>query len=118
VLLQLYNNTISLLATRPYYYIADGLGSIVKLTDSVGNMVNEYVYDSFGNTEGITNPYTYTTREWDAESGLYYYRIRYYDPGTARFLTQDPMGFSQGTNFYTYTRNNPIIYRPTWFGSL
>jgi RHS repeat-associated protein len=97
-----------------YYYVTDALGSIVALTDDAGVVVNEYIYDSFGNmvykVEGVTNPYTYTGREWDAESSLYYYRIRYYDPGTGRFLNQDPLGFSQGPNFYTYTGNNPTLF--------
>lgn len=59
-----------------------------------------YDYDSFGNfevaVEGIDNPYTYIGREHDAESGLYYYRARHYDPSTGRFLQQDPLGFAAG----------------------
>jgi RHS repeat-associated protein len=105
-----------------YYFITDALGSTIKVVDTSGDTVNEYVYDSFGNmvskTEGVTNYYTYTGREWDAESDLYYYRMRYYDPAMGRFLNQDPMGFSQGPNFYTYTRNNPTIYTDSfglWF---
>jgi len=86
-----------------YYYIADGLGSIVKLVDASGNVVNEYVYDSFGNmvskAEIVENPYRYTAREYDVESGLYYYRMRYYDSISGRFLNQDPVGFFQGQTF-------------------
>jgi RHS repeat-associated protein len=80
---------------QSYYYVADGLRSIVKLVDTVGTVVNNYVYDSFGNmvekTEGVTNPYTYTAREFDAESGLYYYRARYYNAKIGRFLSEDPV---------------------------
>jgi YD repeat-containing protein len=57
------------------YYHADGLGSVTSLTDSNANTVATYVYDSFGNTtpkEGIFNPYRYTGREQDPETGLYY----------------------------------------------
>jgi RHS repeat-associated protein len=97
-----------------YYYVADALGSIVKLVDAAGNVVNSYVYDSFGNivqkTEGIANPYTYTGREYDAESGLYYYRFRYYDASVGRFLSEDPIGFAGGINFYTYVGNNPLNF--------
>ena len=79
---------------------ADHQGSIRAITDSAGTVVNDYDYDSFGNfevaIEGIDNPYTYTGREHDAESGLYYYRARHYDPNTGRFLQQDPLGFAAG----------------------
>jgi RHS repeat-associated protein len=95
-----------------YYYVADGLGSIVKLVDAAGATVNNYVYDSFGNmlekTEGVANPYTYTAREYDAESGLYYYRFRYYDTETGRFLSEDPL--MSGPNAYAYVGNSPLNF--------
>ena len=92
------------------YYHADGLGSITSLTDSAGNLAASYVYDSFGNltasTASSTNPFLYTARELDSETGLYYYRARYYDPVAGRFLSQDPIGFFGGINFYAYVRGN------------
>jgi RHS repeat-associated protein len=108
---------------QSYYYIADGLGSIVKLMDTAGTVVNNYTYDAFGNivekTEGVANPYTYTAREYDAESGLYYYRFRYYDAKIGRFLSEDPIGFWAGVNFYVYVGNNPINWiDPFGFHSL
>jgi hypothetical protein len=39
---------------------------------------------------------------------LSYYRARYYDPWVGRFLTEDPLGFVVGQNFYTYVSNTPI----------
>jgi RHS repeat-associated protein len=51
--------------------------------------------------------YAYTAREWDPEIGLYYYRARYYDPKVGRFLSEDPIGFSGGLNFYAYADNTP-----------
>ena len=54
--------------------------------------------------------YTYTGREFDAESGLFYCRARYYDPATGRFLQEDPIGFSGGLNFYAGMRGNPSSY--------
>jgi RHS repeat-associated protein len=78
-----------------YYYHADGLGSIVGLTDVGGSMIKKYAYDSFGNVKpqraGIGRPYTYTAREYDHETGLYFYRARYYDPKVGRFLSRDPV---------------------------
>ena len=95
------------------YYHADGLGSVTSLTGSTGQTVSTYTYDSFGNTtptEGIFNPYRYTAREQDQETGLYYYRARYYDPSIGRFISEDPIGFKGGKNFYTYVRNNPARF--------
>ena len=78
-------------ATDTYYYHADGLGSITAMTDTTGKIVQAYEYDSFGNLHdnmnAIKQPYTYTGREWDKETGLYYYRARYYDPVVGRFIS-------------------------------
>jgi len=52
----------------------------------------------------------FTGREWDPETGLYYYRARYYDPKIGRFISEDPIGFAAGTNFYNYVENNPVRY--------
>ena len=82
------------LTGQSIYYTFDGLGSVVELTDGSGNVVESYKYDSFGNIEtppATGNPYTYTGREYDSESGLYYYRARYYDPAIGRFITADPI---------------------------
>jgi RHS repeat-associated protein len=78
-----------------YYYHADGLGSIVALTDSSGKVVQDYEYDSFGNLKDqknrIKQPYTFTGREWDKQTALYYYRARYYHPEIGRFISFDPI---------------------------
>jgi RHS repeat-associated protein len=96
-----------------YYYHADGLGSITHITDATGSIVQSYVYSAFGEivaqAGGLANPYTYTSREYDPESGLYYYRARYYDTKIGRFLQTDPIGFGGGdVNLYVYVQNNPI----------
>ncbi len=76
-------------------------------------MANSYVYDSYGRTltvfESAPQPFTYTGRELDSESGLYYYRARYFDPQTGRFISEDPIGFAgRDSNLYRYVINNPI----------
>lgn len=97
---------------KTYYYHADGLGSIVALTDYKGKLAQDYQYDSFGNLHDQMNrvkqPYTYTGREWDRETGLYYYRARYYDAQVGRFISEDPIGFEGGVNQFSYALNNPL----------
>lgn len=97
------------------YYHTDGLGSIIDLTDTNGAVVLSYIYDSFGNIEqqigNVVNPYTYTGREIDTETGLYYYRARYYDSIISRFINEDPIGFGGGdNNFYRYVQNDPVNF--------
>jgi len=43
-----------------------------------------------------------------------YYRARYYDQNTARFLTEDSIGFNGGANFYSYVYNEPTDYSDPW----
>jgi RHS repeat-associated protein len=92
------------------YYHADGLGSVTSLSSAAGSIANTYTYDSFGkltaSTGSLVNPFRYTARETDTETGLYYYRARYYDPNAGRFLSEDPIAFSGGPDFYAYVRNN------------
>jgi RHS repeat-associated protein len=94
------------------YYSADGLGSVTSLTNSSGAAAETYTYDSFGkvtaSTGSLVNPFQYTGRESDPETGLYYYRARYYDPQTGRFVKEDPIQFGSGDyNFYGYVGNDP-----------
>ena len=110
-----------------YFYLTDGLGSITELTDSNGELVQSYLYDSFGNVKifdaagaeidpssGIMNPYTYTGQTLDPESGLYHYEARYYNPTIGRFLQQDPIlvitSNSQSIHPYAIVRNNPTNF--------
>ena len=56
------------------------------------------------------NPYTFTGRRLDDESGIYYYRNRYYHAQLGRFVSRDPVGFQDGMNLYQYTRSNSIRF--------
>ncbi len=95
-----------------YFYHQDGLGTVTDLTDSAGVTAKSYAYDAYGNileSPGtLEQPYTYTGREFDSESGLYYYRARSYDSTAGRFLEKDPIGLSGGINLYTYVKDNPV----------
>lgn len=112
-----------------YYYLKDILGSITDVADGSGNILQKYEYSSFGKVLSIKNSsdfdislnpvlntsYTYTGREHESETGLYYYRARYYDPNTGRFLQQDPdpgklRSPATVINRYIYVQNNPAAY--------
>jgi len=109
------------------YFHADGLGSVTSLSNAAGSIANTYTYDSFGkltaSTGSLVNPFRYTARESDTETGLYYYRARYYDQVGGRFNSEDPIGFRAGPNFYRYVNNNPTTLAdpfglqedPNWF---
>lgn len=97
-----------------YDYLADGLGSVTSLSTASRTLINSYSYDSFGkvtaSTTGIANPFRYTGREFDQETGLYYYRARYYDSTVGRFLSEDPIEFDGGPNSYAYVGNSPTNF--------
>ena len=95
-----------------YYYHFDALGSVVALTNSSGNTVEVYEYSVFGQV-GASDPnhpnrFMFTGREFDKETGLYYYRARYYNPQIGRFLQTDPVGYGAGMNVYGYCGNSPV----------
>jgi RHS repeat-associated protein len=103
---------------KTYYYHADRLGSVTHLTDEQGQVVATYDYDAFGKTRerhgSIQNPFTFTGRELDSSTGLYYYRARYYDAILGRFLSADPaaprMEEPLALNPYLYVKNDPIRF--------
>ncbi len=124
-------------------FAVDGLGSVVALRSETPGVqrtalvAERYTYDSFGTltltgpgpdglmdtADDVTlpqsaygNPYAFTGREFDPESGLYYSRARYYDPQTGRFLQADPVFH---LNPYPYVDNNPINFTdPTGHNAL
>jgi RHS repeat-associated protein len=110
------NGNGSLEKNAQLFYQADVLGSITELTNASGQVVQSYVYEAFGGlvqqVGTVPNPYAYTGWEMDPESGLHYYRTRYYDPAIGRFLQEDPVQneLTQPStlNLYAYVRNNPI----------
>ena len=100
------------------YYLYNGHADVVKLVNTSGSLVNEYDYDIFGNTlletESRPNPYRYAGYYYDTETRYYYLNARYYDPKTARFITEDSFyGYYDdplSLNLYTYCHNDPVNY--------
>lgn len=102
-----------------YFYHSNALGSVAAITDAAGMVVERYRYDAYGSpeimdaafiplaTSSISNPYLFTGRRWDVETGNYYYRARYYNPVSGRFLQRDPLGYVDGMNLYEYVKSNP-----------
>ena len=110
------------------YYHHNSLGSVMAVTDSAGNVVEGYTYSPYGEvtiTDGagsptpgnvtlVEQPFMFTGRRWDFEegSGLYYYRLRYYDPEAGRFVSRDPLGLwgdaAQMGNGQNYCASDPV----------
>jgi RHS repeat-associated protein len=103
---------------KKYYYLFDGLGSIVGMTDSTGSDVNRYVYDPYGNIisqqeqSGFFNLFKFADGQYRSSTGLYKFGERYYDPTLGRWTQQDPVGGSLGdltsANRYVYAGDDPV----------
>ena len=94
-------------------------GDVIALLDAEGSIAESYRYSAFG--EGViwqqdqqipasrlNNPWQYCAKRLDAETGLYYFGRRYYDPNHGRFLNHDPKGFVDSLNLYAFVHNNPL----------
>jgi RHS repeat-associated protein len=72
------------------------------------------VYDSNGqplSESAVGNRYLWQGREYSFKTGLYFFRSRYYDPITGRWLSKDRIGIAGGLNQYVFCRNNPVNRR-------
>jgi len=91
-----------------YWHHADHQGSVIATSDSNGKTVGTATYSPHG--EGAPpaqSPFGYTGRQYDPETGLYYYRARYYSPYLGQFLTRDPIGTKDDPNLYMYVGLDP-----------
>jgi RHS repeat-associated protein len=112
-----------------YFYHQNAMYSVEAITNPLGTVVERYAYDAYGTpsvTTGggapvppnawgtahsaIGNPYMFTGREFDEESGLFFYRARSYDAAKGRFLQRDPLEYLDGMNLYWYAKDNPVRY--------
>jgi RHS repeat-associated protein len=92
-----------------YYYSTNQQGSVLAATD-VSQAISTFDYDPYGvsapNPTGVA--FRYTGRRFDAETGLYYYRARYYSPTLGRFLQTDPIGTKDDLDLYAYVGDDPL----------
>ena len=95
----------------PFY---DNNGNVTAYVNEQGTVVAEYIYDAFGRTIAQTGPmadafpHRFSTKYFDAETGLYYYGYRFYSPALLRWLNRDPVSETGGMNLYAFCRNNGI----------
>jgi RHS repeat-associated protein len=119
-------------ALRIRYFHPDHLGSSSVMTDQNGALVEETTYYPFGlvrnayQPRDVSEPYQFTQKERDPESGLHYFGARYLTGSSGRFISVDPLyaeplqlgdekfnhllSNPQDFNLYSYARNNPLIF--------
>gem|GEM_PF-1503127 len=99
------------------FYMYDGNGNVMGLTGYFGGFDAEYAYDPYGGTlydnpiySGVTkdNPFRFSTKYLDFETGLYYYGYRYYNPDQGRWINRDPIEEEGGLNLYAFVGNEPV----------
>ena len=108
----------------PYAYVKNLQGDVIAILDAAGNVVVSYVYDAWGapigksgsmaETLGIVQPFRYRGYVFDEETGLYYLRSRYYNPGWGRFVNADAEIAVEAklwdAKLFLYCANNPVRY--------
>jgi len=105
---------VSQLAAIAYYH-CDQIGTPQELTDEAGDVAWSARYKAWGEAKeviseaarkaGIRNPLRFQGQYFDHETGLHYNRHRYYDPGSGRFISKDPIGLQGALNVYQYAPN-------------
>lgn len=99
---------------RVLWLLPDHLGSTRDLVDNTGTVRNHIIYDAFGRAIFQSNPavrtrFLFAGREFDAETGMYHYLGRYYDPATGRFLSEGFVRLKAGDgNPYRHAENRPV----------
>jgi RHS repeat-associated protein len=108
---------------------ANHQGSVLAITDSAGAVTDKNAYGPFGEGAPTGTTFGYTGQRYDSESGLHYYKRRYFDSATGRFLQPDPIGYQieaacgcscaggcgddakpSQLNLYLYVRNNTLKF--------
>jgi len=95
-----------------YYPTYDANGNVTGYVDTNGAVVARYEYSPFGGITAqsgdLADDFThrFSTKPFDAETGLYYYGYRFYSSELGRWVSRDPIGEDGGNNLYCVTENN------------
>ncbi|PWK89662.1 RHS repeat-associated core domain-containing protein [Fulvimonas soli] len=106
-----------LVAGEVHYYYTDPNGNVLAKADAQGDIVARYDYKPYGSSVPSTGAPPdgpgYSGHVNDPDTGLIYMQARYYDPGSARFLSVDPddpgLGNVFNYNRHEYVNNNPVM---------
>ncbi|MND98716.1 putative deoxyribonuclease RhsC [compost metagenome] len=103
---------------KVYYFHTDQIGTPLELTDSLGEVVWQATYRSWGAVEQLSaskieQNLRFQGQYFDGETGLNYNIYRFYDSESGRFITQDPIGLTGSLNLYQYAVN-PMIWIDPW----
>lgn len=94
--------------TKTYFH-GNNQGSIIAISNAAGAIVSTNKYSPYGESSPLTaSSHGYCGQRYDAETGLYYFKMRYYSPRLGRFLQPDPAGYADGLNLYAYVGNSPL----------
>ena len=95
-----------------YAPLHDSSGTIVLLLDSDSHPSNPFSATAFGEIISLPsqNPWLYSSKRFDPETGFFYFGKRYYNPSLGRWITKDPAGFADGLNLYAYVHNSPLTH--------
>jgi RHS repeat-associated protein len=105
--------------TDTRYYVHGPAGSIVGMFNENRQVTHMYEYSPFGDIVdngntiwgwSFNNPLRFAGQYYDEETGRYYMRARYYDPGMMRFISEDPIGIAGGINVYEYAAGDPVNF--------
>ena len=102
-----------------YAFAYDGNGNVVQVLDwsassATAAIVAKYEYDPYGNVVAQAgdyaerNPFRFSTKQWDDETGFGYWEQRYYSPGLGPWINRDPIGGRGGLNLYRYVEGDPL----------
>ena len=101
-----------------YFFTYDANGNVSQILEDNNTTTppikGGYAYDPFGNLTNTVsgymaeNPFRFSTKYWDKETGLYYYGYRFYEPQHGMWLSRDPLGEAGGFNLYAFVQNDPI----------
>ncbi|NVN92198.1 MAG: hypothetical protein HXX11_16570 [Desulfuromonadales bacterium] len=95
-----------------YSYLYDGKGNVTALIDGDQAVTRAYSYDPFGvptaSSGALNQPYRFSTKPYDDNTGLVYYGYRFYKPDIGRWISRDPIRERGGLNLYGFVNNDPI----------